>query len=215
MWEGLKSIPKTIEKYPVLAAGASFWQPGLGQILCGKIKRGIAFLFPSIVLIINEILNYSILTTIISRYVLMMLLTVIHLIVRILSVYDAYQIASKLNHPLKNEVKPMHNIPEAIKEYPVLSAGASFWQPGLGQILTGRINRGIILIFPTFIMQILYELSVIIRFLDLFPIRFISLVSTSVWVLRSIIDLAVKIWAVYDSYRIATKLKIAPVKMEE
>jgi len=38
------SIPEVIKSYPILAAAASFLYAGLGQVLCGKIKREIVIL---------------------------------------------------------------------------------------------------------------------------------------------------------------------------
>ncbi len=97
-------IPQVIKSYPILAAAASFWQPGLGQILCGKIKRGILVLVLSwLTNISNSILNWVYAMRWLSYqlwyqffYPISMVMSFITLFIRIWAVYDAYRIASNL-----------------------------------------------------------------------------------------------------------------------
>jgi len=89
--------------------------------------------------------------------------------------------------------------PEFIKEYPVLAAAASFWEPGLGQILCGKVERGVYLIFPRIIFQLFFFLGGE-SYVRLGPL------SISINIAFSLLTSALKIWATFDAYRIAKKL---------
>lgn len=98
-------------------------------------------------------------------------------------------------------MKNIEEVPEFFKNYPLLAAGASFFQPGLGQILCGRIKRGIALLFPGYILYFIFAIIEITGILES------PLIQGVPWMVAFYsLDLAVRIWAVYDAYRIAIKL---------
>jgi hypothetical protein len=90
------------ERDPYLCAAGSFFFPGLGQVYCGKILRGIVFLVPAVLLTIPYgIISLSILfhwfdysawwtywTALIS-----LISKIIDFVVRVIATYDAYNIA--------------------------------------------------------------------------------------------------------------------------
>ena len=193
----VKQIPEIIKLYPTLAASASFFQPGLGQILCGRLGRGLFFLLPSVVRIIIDLLDVSFFGSGISRQVGIEIISLTYLIVRIWAVYDAYKITSQPDQELK--------IPPIIIRNPVLAAGASFYRSGLGQILLGKLSRGIILLFPNFIFQTVRNLNYISLFLWNTPRNTFALVNTWSQMLNAIVDIVITIWAVYDSYTLAQR----------
>jgi len=76
------------EKSPSLAAILSFLFVGLGQIYCGRIKRGLAFIG----------------LYLLSFFLLIFLIGIILLpIVYIYNIYDAYELAKKIN---EGEITP-------------------------------------------------------------------------------------------------------------
>lgn len=89
------------------------------------------------------------------------------------------------------------NLQEIVKDYPFLAAGASFIQPGLGQILCVRIRRGIAFLFPRFILMLFFYLITILYELGLIP-------PLQNWYLIPLntLSLAVRVISVYDAYRI-------------
>lgn len=97
-------------------------------------------------------------------------------------------------------VDDFRRVPEVIKEYPVLAAAASFWEPGLGQILCGKIERGVYLLFPRIAFQLYFFLG------GTSYVR-LGLFSISVNVAFSLLTSALKIWATYDAYQIARELR--------
>jgi TM2 domain-containing membrane protein YozV len=86
------------------------------------------------------------------------------------------------------------------KRDPYLSAAASFFFPGLGQVYCGRILRGIVYLLPAFLLMLL----------DFFYV-FVAAGSyrgMNLWVLfdapiSQIVQLFVRIIATYDAYNIA------------
>jgi len=103
------SIPQVIKSYPILAAAAAFFEPGLGQVLCGKIKRGILILvFASLATMSSSIMQgvfillggllyfQASLTLQGLLYFLNPVSVVTSLFIRIWAVYDAHRIASNL-----------------------------------------------------------------------------------------------------------------------
>ena len=193
----VKYVQEIIKEYPVLAAAASFFQPGLGQILFGRIKRGLFFLLPSVVRIITNLIELSPNYNIITQQVFNEIISLTYLVVRIWAVYDAYRITTQPNQEGK--------IPSIILRNPVLAAGASLYNPGLGQILLGKLNRGIILLFPNFIFGTVDRLNYICFFLWDTPRNIFELVKTWSQMLRYIVDFVITIWAVYDSYNLARR----------
>lgn len=89
---------------PYLCAAGSFFFPGLGQVYCGKILRGIVFLIPAVLLTIPYGLvslsihfhwfEYSACWTYWTALI-SPVSTVIDFIVRVIATYDAYNIAKQ------------------------------------------------------------------------------------------------------------------------
>jgi len=98
-----------------------------------------------------------------------------------------------------DSIDEFRHVPEFIKEYPVLAAAASFWEPGLGQILCGKIERGVYLIFPRIVFQLFFFVG------GESYVRLGSL-SVSINIAFSLLTSALKIWATFDAYRLAKKL---------
>lgn len=88
------------ERDPYLCAAGSFFFPGLGQVYCGRILRGIVFLIPAVLLTVPYgIISLSVyfdhtatwwmywssLITPISK--------IIDFLVRVIATYDAYRVA--------------------------------------------------------------------------------------------------------------------------
>jgi TM2 domain-containing membrane protein YozV len=98
--EELKRIPTVVAKYPVVAAGASFFQPGLGQILCGRLMRGILFLLPHvglylIIYALNIVSVFGYIDITKAARIQQFFMFVHHItefIVRIWATYDAYNL---------------------------------------------------------------------------------------------------------------------------
>jgi TM2 domain-containing membrane protein YozV len=85
------------ERDPCLSAAGSFFFPGLGQVYCGRIFRGIVFLVPTLLL---SILNYLPLYFVHDSGAYWLLSTVpgllgqiVQFAVRIIATYDAYNVA--------------------------------------------------------------------------------------------------------------------------
>jgi len=90
------------ERDPYLCAVGSFFFPGLGQVYCGRILRGIIFLIPAVLLTIP----YSIASLAVYldfgrtepwRYWVYglnpLISKIIDFIVRVIATYDAYKVA--------------------------------------------------------------------------------------------------------------------------
>ena len=90
------------ERDPYLCAAGSFFFPGLGQVYCGKILRGIAFLVPAVLLTIP----YGFISLSILFYwfegaawwtywasLIMPISKIVDFIVRVIATYDAYNVA--------------------------------------------------------------------------------------------------------------------------
>jgi hypothetical protein len=93
------------EREPFLCAAGSFFFPGLGQVYCGKILRGLFFLIPAILLQVPYPFIYlyayfqstyyaTVLTYWSSLFPLVSKL--VDLIVRAAATYDAYRIAKSV-----------------------------------------------------------------------------------------------------------------------
>jgi TM2 domain-containing membrane protein YozV len=87
------------ERDPYLCAAGSFFFPGLGQVYCGRILRGIVFLVPAFLLTIPYTLAYMSITYYhvelwriwIDGYAFIS--GAIDLTVRVVATYDAYKVA--------------------------------------------------------------------------------------------------------------------------
>ena len=90
------------ERDPYLCAAASFFFPGLGQVYCGRILRGVLFLIPTVLLTLPYGLvslgirfdpsvvwwtYWTSLITPISR--------IVDFIVRVIATYDAFNLAKR------------------------------------------------------------------------------------------------------------------------
>ena len=81
------------ERDRYLCAAGSFFFPGLGQVYCGRILRGIVFLIPAVLLTIQYpaifysgyISWWTIWWTTLER--------IIDFVIRVIATYDAYYIA--------------------------------------------------------------------------------------------------------------------------
>ena len=86
------------ERDPYLSAAASFFFPGLGQVYCGRILRGIVFLLPAFLLMLLDFF-YSFAAAGSYRGMNIWVLfdapisQTVQLFVRIVATYDAYNIA--------------------------------------------------------------------------------------------------------------------------
>ena len=91
------------ERDPYLCAAGSFFFPGLGQVYCGRIVRGIAFLIPAVLLTIPYgLISLSIhvnhflpvwwpyLTSLITP-----ISKIVDFVVRVIATYDAYNVAKQ------------------------------------------------------------------------------------------------------------------------
>ena len=88
------------ERDPYLCAAGSFFFPGLGQVYCGRILRGVIFLIPAVILtfpyfIISwyAYLDYYDYWRIWWPALQYPISKVIDLIVRVVATYDAYRVA--------------------------------------------------------------------------------------------------------------------------
>jgi len=81
---------------PYLSAAASFFFPGLGQVYCGRIFRGIVFLLPAFLLMLLDYF-YGFAGSYRGMNLWVLFATPINqtvqLVVRIIATYDAYNIA--------------------------------------------------------------------------------------------------------------------------
>ena len=81
------------ERDPYLCAAGSFFFPGLGQVYCGRILRGIVFLIPAVLLTLPYPLSFY--AGSISWWVLgwAPFAQIVDFIVRVIATYDAYKVA--------------------------------------------------------------------------------------------------------------------------
>ena len=96
---------KQKERDPFLCAAGSFFFPGLGQVYCGRIARGIVFLTPAVLLTVPyaaiSLALYSHLFGIQSTWfsvlssLIGLISQVVNFIVRVIATYDAYKIAQE------------------------------------------------------------------------------------------------------------------------
>ena len=97
-----------------------------------------------------------------------------------------------------------NNIPQILKSYPVLAAAASLFSASVGQVLCGRVTRGVILSVSSFLVTYAYSfVQVILGLLNVsttMPLYVIQPVSL-------LMSLLIRVWAVYDAYELASKLK--------
>jgi TM2 domain-containing membrane protein YozV len=98
------------ERDSYLCAAGSFFFPGLGQVYCGRILRGIVFLIPAVILTVPNffmslfyfgvdfppfwLAGWTYLFTFLSKTVTF--------IVRVIATYDAYKVAESIK-PLQSE----------------------------------------------------------------------------------------------------------------
>jgi len=106
------------ERDPYLCAAGSFFFPGLGQVYCGRILRGLVFLIPAVLLTIpNAVIYLSFnfdwiefpfgwLTT--WSCLLGLISKVVDFIVRAISTYDAYRIAKLIEDAQLHEKNYWH-----------------------------------------------------------------------------------------------------------
>jgi hypothetical protein len=100
------------ERDPYLCAAGSFFFPGLGQVYCGRILRGLVFLIPAVLLTIpNAVIylsfhfnwiEYPVWLSVWS-YLLGLISKVVDFIVRAISAYDAYRIAELIEDAQSHE----------------------------------------------------------------------------------------------------------------
>jgi TM2 domain-containing membrane protein YozV len=79
-----------------LSAAASFFLPGLGQVYCGRILRGIVFLVPSLLLVLlDSFLGFNINYGGINLWIFYAtpVNQIVEFAVRIVATYDAYNLA--------------------------------------------------------------------------------------------------------------------------
>ena len=90
------------ERDPFLCAAGSFFFPGLGQVYCGKILRGILFLVPAVLLHVPYPFIYlaaffqsDYYATLLTYWssLLPLVLQLVDLVVRAAATWDAYRIA--------------------------------------------------------------------------------------------------------------------------
>jgi hypothetical protein len=85
------------ERDPYLSAAGSFFLPGLGQVYCGRILRGIVFLVPNLLLSFWAYLPYYFVQDS-GAYLFLstvpgLVSQIVQFIVRIIATYDAYNVA--------------------------------------------------------------------------------------------------------------------------
>jgi TM2 domain-containing membrane protein YozV len=105
----------------------------------------------------------------------------------------------------KEEIKH-NNFPQILKDYPLLAAAASLFSAGVGQILCGRVTRGIILSVSSLLVT--YSFSFLQVILSLFNVS----TTMPLYVIQPVsllMSLLIRVWAVYDAYELASKLKTA------
>ncbi len=91
------------DRDPFLCAAGSFFFPGLGQVYCGRILRGLVFLIPAILLTFPYPFIYLSAHSLRSTYFVELLTSwssimpfvskLVDFIVRAIATYDAYKIA--------------------------------------------------------------------------------------------------------------------------
>jgi len=82
------------ERDPYLCAAGSFFFPGLGQVYCGRILRGIVFLVPAVLLAIPYPLSFYFAPSI-SWWTFgwTPFAKIVDFIVRVIATYDAFKVA--------------------------------------------------------------------------------------------------------------------------
>jgi TM2 domain-containing membrane protein YozV len=89
------------ERDPFLCAAGSFFFPGLGQVYCGRIMRGIIFLVPAVILAIPQLMIslsiywFSASVWVPWTYACTFAAQITNFIVRIIATYDAHYIAQQ------------------------------------------------------------------------------------------------------------------------
>ena len=96
---------KQMERNPFLCAAGSFFFPGLGQVYCGRIARGIVFLAPAVFLSVPNaamslalyfhLFGYQTTWLTVWSSLIGLISQVSNFIVRVIATYDAYKIAQK------------------------------------------------------------------------------------------------------------------------
>jgi TM2 domain-containing membrane protein YozV len=88
------------ERDPYLCAAGSFFFPGLGQVYCGRILRGIVFLIPAVLLtipygLISLYIYFDLSPTWFSYWTSLItpISRIVDFVVRVVSTYDAYKVA--------------------------------------------------------------------------------------------------------------------------
>ena len=88
------------ERDPYLCAAGSFFFPGLGQVYCGRILRGIVFLVPAVLLTIPySILSLSVYFDHVGTWwtywssFVTLISKIVDFVVRVIATYDAYKLA--------------------------------------------------------------------------------------------------------------------------
>ena len=103
------------------------------------------------------------------------------------------------------------SIPKVIKSYPPLAAAASFFLAGLGQVLCGKIKRGILILVFSLLVSTLTSITAavlfILRSLGVWQLMYLSGLISLIGSVSGLISLFIRIWAVYDAYRIAGNLE--------
>lgn len=88
------------ERDPYLCAAGSFFFPGLGQVYCGRIVRGIVFLIPAVFLTIpyfivawQDYLNYITWWRVWWPALNYPIFAIVDFILRVIATFDAYKVA--------------------------------------------------------------------------------------------------------------------------
>ena len=93
-----ESIPQFIAKYPLIAAAASLFSSGVGQVLCGRVTRGIVLSVSSLLItyaysFVQVILSLFNVSTTLPLYVIQPTSLLLSILIRVWAVYDAYDLA--------------------------------------------------------------------------------------------------------------------------
>jgi TM2 domain-containing membrane protein YozV len=96
-----EAIPHLIKKYPLIAAAASLFSSGVGQVLCGRVTRGIVLSVSSLLItytysFVQVILSLFNVSTTIPLYVIQPASLLLSVLIRVWAVYDAYDLACNL-----------------------------------------------------------------------------------------------------------------------
>lgn len=91
-------IPQFITKYPLIAAAASLFSSGVGQVLCGRVTRGIVLSVSSLLItyaysFVQVILSLFNVSTTLPLYVIQPTSLLLSVLIRVWAVYDAYDLA--------------------------------------------------------------------------------------------------------------------------